>query len=97
ENLAELIPEIELGRIAEDLLQGIENDDASRRQWLTDREKGIELLGLKIEEAKSLPGGSGTISSVRHPLLLEAVLSFQANARGELLPSTGPVKIRDDG
>src|SRR5690554_1357268 len=27
ENLAELIPEIELGRIAEDLLQGIENDD----------------------------------------------------------------------
>ena len=37
------------------------------------------------------------ISRVRHPLLLEAVLRFQANARSELLPTDGPVKIRDDG
>ena len=31
------------------------------------------------------------VSTVDHPLLLEAVLRFQANARGELLPSDGPV------
>ena len=30
-------------------------------------------------------------------MLLEAVLRFQANARGELLPSDGPVKVRNDG
>jgi hypothetical protein len=36
------------------------------------------------------------MSRVRHPLLLEAVLRFQANARSELLPTDGPVKIRDD-
>jgi hypothetical protein len=36
------------------------------------------------------------MSKVRHPLLLEAVLRFQANARSELLPTDGPVKIRDD-
>ena len=36
------------------------------------------------------------MSRVRHPLLLEAVLRFQANARSELLPTDGPVKIRND-
>lgn len=36
------------------------------------------------------------MSKVRHPLLLEAVLRFQANARAELLPTDGPVKIRND-
>jgi hypothetical protein len=36
------------------------------------------------------------MSKVRHPLLLEAVLRFQANARSELLPTDGPVKIRSD-
>jgi hypothetical protein len=36
------------------------------------------------------------MSKVRHPLLLESVLRFQANARSELLPTDGPVKVRDD-
>ncbi|NBS37641.1 MAG: hypothetical protein EBS71_09800, partial [Actinobacteria bacterium] len=36
------------------------------------------------------------MSKVRHPLLLEAVLRFQANARSELLPTDGPVKVRND-
>ncbi len=36
------------------------------------------------------------MSKVRHPALLEAVLRFQANARSELLPTDGPVKIRND-
>ncbi|MDP9095185.1 MAG: hypothetical protein M3N26_01295, partial [Pseudomonadota bacterium] len=31
-----------------------------------------------------------------HPLLLEAVLRFQANARGELLPADGPVKVKNE-
>jgi hypothetical protein len=55
---------------------------------------------LKIE----IPGIGGSadgapvegMSRVRHPLLLEAVLRFQANARSELLPTDGPVKIRND-
>jgi hypothetical protein len=36
------------------------------------------------------------MSKVRAPILLEAVLRFQANARGELLPTDGPVKVRID-
>lgn len=100
DNLAGDIEEIELGRISEELLTGIDADIQSRSDWLEDRAQGLKLLGLKIE----LPGVQGSsdgapvegMSKVRHPLLLEAVLRFQANARSELLPTDGPVKIRDD-
>lgn len=99
-NLAEEIDDDERSRIAEDLMRGIANDLSSREEWIQERAQGIKLLGLKIE----LPGLQGTpdgapvegMSKVRHPLLLEAVLRFQANARSELLPTDGPVKIRDD-
>lgn len=99
-NLVEDIEEIELYRISEELLKGINDDLDSRKEWIEDRAQGIKLLGLKIE----IPGLAGAsdgapvegMSKVRHPLLLEAVLRFQANARGELLPADGPVKIRND-
>lgn len=100
-NLALEIPEGELGRIADDLILGIQQDDADRKEWLDTRAKGIDLLALKIESPRSDAGGSAAplegMSSVRNPLLLEAVLRFQANARGELLPSSGPVKVKNVG
>ena len=99
-NLADEIDDHELGRISEELLRGISNDLTSREEWIQERAQGIKLLGLKVE----IPGLQGTpdgapvegMSKVRHPLLLEAVLRFQANARSELLPTDGPVKVRDD-
>jgi hypothetical protein len=100
DNLAEDIEDGELSRISEELLRGIQSDIDSRRDWIEDRAQGLRLLGLKIE----IPGLQGAadgapvegMSKVRHPLLLEAVLRFQANTRSELLPTDGPVKIRDD-
>ena len=100
DNLSEKIDDSELARITEDLLRGVQDDLESRSEWIEDRAQGIKLLGLKIE----VPGLQGTgdgapiegMSKVRHPLLQEAVLRFQANARSELLPTDGPVKIRDD-
>jgi len=99
-NLVDEIDEGELTRIANELIRGIEDDVESRRDWVEDRAQGIKLLGLKIE----IPGLQGTtdgapvegMSRIRHPLLLEAVLRFQANARSEMLPTDGPVKIRND-
>ena len=82
-NLAEVLDEGILNRIAEELLEGIEADDDSRQDWLNARKKGIELLGMKVEATRSTPDAGGTIeglSTVRHPLLQEAVLRFQANA-----------------
>lgn len=100
DNLVDDIDDQELGRIADELIRGITDDTDSRKEWVEDRAQGIKLLGLKIE----IPGLAGAadgapvegMSKVRHPLLLEAVLRFQANARSELLPTDGPVKIRDD-
>ena len=100
DNLAGKIDAGELSRISADLLQGIDDDLRSRSDWIETRAQGVKLLGLKIE----MPGTSGAtdgapvegMSRVRHPLLLEAVLRFQANCRSELLPTDGPVKIRND-
>lgn len=100
ENLVDDIDQGALGVIADDLLRGISDDLESRKEWIEGRATGIKLLGLKLE----IPGLGGSadgapvegMSRVRHPLLLEAVLRFQANARSELLPTDGPVKVRDD-
>lgn len=94
DNLAEDLGEAELGLIANELLEAIEADEQSRADWLDTVSKGLDLLGLKLEDPKSAPVEGQ--SRVKHPILLEAVLRFQANARGELLPATGPVKIRND-
>ena len=100
DNLVEDIDQGALGQIADDLLRGIEDDIESRRDWIEGRAQGIKLLGLKLEIPGLQGGADGApvegMSKVRHPLLLEAVLRFQANARSELLPTDGPVKIRDD-
>jgi hypothetical protein len=99
-NLAEEISNDELYNIADELIRGIDDDLTSRRDWIEERSNGLRLLGLKVE----IPGLGGSaegapvegMSRVRHPLLLEAVLRFQANARSELLPTDGPVKVRND-
>jgi len=100
DNLVDEIDAAELSMIAHNLMKGVQDDLDSRKEWIEDRAQGIKLLGLKVE----IPGLAGAadgapvegMSRVRHPLLLEAVLRFQANARSELLPTDGPVKIRED-
>lgn len=92
-NLAEVIDEMELGRIANEVLEGIAADEASRAEWLNTRAAGMDLLGLKVEKPNTGAAPLEGMSVVRHPLLLEAVLLAQANARAELLPADGPVKI----
>ena len=100
-NLAEELSESELSAIAERLLLGITNDDQSRETWLQNMSDGISLLGLEVKTPRGASASGATpaegVSTVDHPLLLEAVLRFQANARGELLPTDGPVKVRNDG
>lgn len=100
-NLAEDLSESELSGIAEKLLLGIDQDIQTRSEWLENMSNGISLLGLKIKNPAGAAASGATpaegVSTVDHPLLLEAVLRFQANARGELLPTDGPVKVRNDG
>ena len=95
-NLADDIDDGELQRIATEILEGVEIDIQSRKDWLETRARGIELLGFKLEIPTGEVSTDGGISKVRHPLLADTVLRFQANARGELLPAGGPVKVRND-
>lgn len=100
-NLAQKIGDAELQRIANDLIRKIEDDDQSRQQWLENYSKGMDLLGLELRKPSTDWGSAGGsisgTSKIWHPILTEACLRFQANARGELLPADGPVKVRDDG
>lgn len=99
-NLANEMDESDLGGIATDLIEGVDRDEQSRKKWLDTRALGIGLLGLELEKPRSDTGNSSAplegMSTVRHPLLLEATVSFQATARAELLPASGPVKVRND-
>src|SRR5262245_30742297 len=99
-NLAEYIDDAELFRIADELLDGINRDLDSRKEWLERRGSGIKHLALKVENPRSPSADADTAvegqSVIRSPIMLDAVLRFQANARGELLPAGGPAKIRND-
>ena len=98
ENLAVDMDRIKLGIIANDLVSAIEADDRSRQEYLETRARGLDMLGIKLEKPSSGVGDSVEgMSRVTNPLLLEAILKGWANARAELLPASGPVKIKDDG
>ena len=98
DNLAEegKIDESTLNLMCEEILRGVEEDERSRKDWEDTYARGIELLGLKLEDPSSMVSAAGNVSKVHHPLLIEAVVLYQAKASAELLPAAGPVKVRDD-
>ena len=88
-NLAEEIPDRDLGAIASNLLEQFDANKAGRHDWEDAYANGLEMLGFNYEEREQPFRGS---SGVTHPLLAEAATQFQAQAFNELLPSRGPVK-----
>jgi len=97
ENLADGEGENNLAGIANECLTGIAQDILSRSEFIANYNRGIDLLGLKIEDASRTRGSTGTISKSKHPALLESCVRYQAGARGELLSAEGPVKIATIG
>ena len=93
-NLAEVIDTNDLGSISIDLMALFEADKSSRSDWEQMYSKGLELLGLKIEErTKPFRGAAGAV----HPMLTEAIVQFQAQAFKELMPAGGPVRTQTVG
>lgn len=97
ENLAEILPQNTLASIANDIIEGVQSDLTSRAGFMENYNKGLELLGLKIEDVTTARAQKRNVSRVGHPLLLEAVIRFQALARNELLPAIGPCKVMTVG
>ena len=90
-NLAEFIEDSDLEEMASDLVSDFEADRTSRKEWSRSYVKGLDLLGMKIEErTQPWEGASG----VFHPLLSEAIVRFQAQAMGEIFPAAGPVRTK---
>ena len=91
ENLAELMDEGELMSIAGDLVEDIENDRNSRKDWEKAYTDGLKLLGLQFEErTEPWQGASG----VFHPMITEAVVRFQSETITEMFPAQGPVRTK---
>lgn len=91
-NLAEVLPDQVLNRIAQDVLEGFEADVESNRPTYEIYAAGMKLLALKPGERMSEPfeGASGAV----HTLLKEAVVRFAAEASGELIPAAGPARCQ---
>jgi len=91
DNLAEAMEEDILRRLASTLVGEFEGDRSSRMDWEQTYVKGLDLLGLKIEDRTTpWPGACG----VHHPILTEAVIRFQSQAIMEVFPASGPVKTK---
>jgi len=91
DNLALYLSDEELHLIGSTLVQAVEEDALTTKDWEKLFEEGFKELGLKIEQLNEPFEGA---CSITHPLLLETIVKFQARAYSETLPATGPVKTR---
>ena len=91
QNLAEVIDEDVLQSMASELVADFKADQESRADWARAYVKGLDLLGMKVEDRQQPWAGA---SGVFHPILTEAVVRFQAQAMGEIFPPAGPVRTK---
>ena len=91
QNLAEVIDDDVLKSMASELIADFKADQESRSDWARAYVKGLDLLGMKVEDRQQPWAGA---SGVFHPILTEAVVRFQAQAMGEIFPPAGPVRTK---
>lgn len=91
DDLTPLFTEQELGSLGSELTALADEDDRSRADWRESYARGLNLLGLKYEE-RTAPwmGACGAF----HPMLLESVIRFNAQAMMDIFPGAGPVKTK---
>ena len=90
-NLAESMEDQDLGSLQVELKDLYDADLRSRKEWARTYQKGMELLGLHIEErTEPWEGACGVV----HPMLSEAVVRFQSETITETFPASGPVRTK---
>jgi len=90
-NLAEDMTEGELQSLGSEMLDLVETDINSRKDWVDAFVKGLEVLGMKYEERTEPWNGACGVYST---LLTEAAIRFQAEMITETFPAAGPVKTQ---
>jgi len=89
ENIADILDEGALQSLASELIDLVDQDVNSRKEWADTYVKGLEVLGLKYEErTEPWQDACGVYSTV----LAEAAIRFQAESMSETFPAAGPVK-----
>lgn len=90
-NLAEYMKESDLQKIASDIIELVEADINSRKDWADTYVKGLDVLGLRYDEVtEPWDGACGVFST----LLTEAAIRFQSESIMETFPAQGPVKTQ---
>jgi len=90
-NLAEHLPEHTLQAIATELRNAHDDDKNSRGDWEDALAKGMDLLGIKIEDrSEPWKGACGVVQ----PMILEAAVRFQSKAINRLFPPEGPANAK---
>ena len=90
-NLTEYLDEDELDKLGSKLIGEYTADKDSRTEWEETYIKGLDQLGLKIEERTTPWAGA---CGVFHPMLSEAVIRFQSQSISEMFPAQGPVRTK---
>ena len=90
-NLADYMDDSALQSVASELIDLVDADINSRKDWVDAFVKGLEVLGMKYEErTEPWSGACGVYST----LLTEAAIRFQSELITETFPAQGPVKTQ---
>ena len=88
-NLADFMSEADLQKIASEIMELVDADINSRKDWVDTYVKGLDVLGLRYDEVtEPWDGACGVFST----LLTEAAIRFQSESIMETFPAAGPVK-----
>ena len=90
-NVADIMEEKDLNILASDIVEMVDSDVDSRKDWADTYVRGLDVLGFKYEErTEPWEGACGVYSTV----LAEAAIRFQAETMSETFPAAGPVKTK---
>ena len=91
EDLSYLMDESTLQSLGHEIINLADDDEQSRGDWRKTYSNGLKLLGLKYEQrTEPWENACGAF----HPMLLESVIRFNAEAMSDLFPGAGPVKTQ---
>lgn len=95
DNIADTLEDDVLKRISHHLLEAIEEDIESRKDWITAIEKAKNYLPFSLEDVS----GAAFKQACRtfDTTLAEALVRFYSVVRAELLPPSGPVGFKIEG
>jgi len=90
-NLAEFLDESFLASLANEMLELVDSDMDSRKEWADTYVRGLDIIGFKYDERTTPWEGACGVNST---VLAEATIRFQADTMSETFPAAGPVRVK---